>query len=134
MYSNHIKKLKEINAYIIDGENIDDVPTPHETPTKGLNKKPVVGAKRKAATSDSSEDVIDGAEPKTPKKPRASPKKKSPAKVKDDDEEEEETEIKDNGKNEAKVDGQDKNETKVESPDSVLGSDFEMVDAETPKE
>ena len=84
-YSNHMKKLKDNQCFIIEGENLDDIPTPPATPaTKTPKKAPV---KRKASA-----DAENGDAEATPaKKPRAAPKKKSAAKVKNEESAEEAT-------------------------------------------
>ena len=82
-YSNHMKKLRDNECYIIEGEDLDSIPTPPVTPAKTPKK---AAPKRKAAA-----EGAEGADAEsTPaKKPRAAPKKKSAAKVKSEDEAEE---------------------------------------------
>jgi hypothetical protein len=85
MYQNHLKKLKDMDAYIIEGENLDDIPTPVLQGQAKTPKKSAVTSKRKAGDAGSNDETtVDGAEMKaTPaKKARGHPKKeKSAAKV-----------------------------------------------------
>lgn len=78
MYQTTIKKLKDNNAYIVDGEDVSAIPTPEATPAAKKGGRP---AKRKASETPAAE----GEEvPATPsKKPRAAPKKKAAGKKAD---------------------------------------------------
>lgn len=89
MYQDTIKKLKTRNLYIIEGENLDDIPEPALTAKTPTSKK--TGATKRKTRDESTEgesEAVKSPTKQATKKPRTS-KAKSKDTVKPEDEDEE---------------------------------------------